>query len=82
MMPDQNEGLSQATKDAGALGPLLSKEHAKVINQIVRPGLELNEEVRNERASTVQGLLRARTDTRECFGWSSAPDQPGKLTPE
>lgn len=81
-MPDQNEGLSQATEDAGALGLLLSKEHAKVISQNVRPGLELYEKVQKERASTVQGLLRARMDMRECFGWSSAPDQPGKLTPE
>jgi salicylate hydroxylase len=32
MMPDQDEGLSQATEDASALGLLLSKEHAKVIS--------------------------------------------------
>jgi hypothetical protein len=41
MMPDQNQGFSQAIEDAGALGLIFWKEHAKVIGQKVRLGLEL-----------------------------------------
>jgi salicylate hydroxylase len=83
MMPDQNEGFSQAIEDARALGLIFSKEHARVVGQNVRLGLELYEKVRKERASIVQAAsLRARTDMRERFGWSSASDQPGKLTLE
>jgi salicylate hydroxylase len=53
------------------------------VGQDVRIRLELYEKVRKERASAVQAaLLRARTDMRERFGWSSASDQPGKLTLE
>jgi salicylate hydroxylase len=62
---------------------IFSKEHARVVGQNVRLGLELYEKVRKERASIVQAAsLRARADMRERFGWSSASDQPGKLTLE
>ena len=41
IMPDQNQGFSRAIENAGALGQIFSKEHAKVIGQNVRPGLPL-----------------------------------------
>lgn len=82
-MPEQNEVPSQAIEDAGALGLIFLKEHARVVGQNVRLGLELYEKLRKERASMLQeNSLRARADMRERFGWSSASDQPGKLTLE
>lgn len=83
MMPEQNEGFSQAIEDVGALGLIFLKEHARVVGQNVRLGLELYEKLRKERVSILQATsLRARADMRERFGWSSASDQPGKLALE
>ena len=84
MMPDQNQGFSQAAEDAGALGLIFSEEHAGVVGQDILLGLQLYEKVRKERASVVQAAsFRARTDMRERFGWADPKtDQLGKLTLE
>ncbi len=83
MMPDQNQGFSQAVEDAGALGLIFSPIYTHIIGQDVELGLSLYEQVRKERATTVQAAsLRARTDMRERFGWKTGDDEPGKLTLE
>jgi hypothetical protein len=41
MMPDQNEGLSRATEDAGALELIFSKEYVRTVGQDARLGPEL-----------------------------------------
>jgi salicylate hydroxylase len=83
MMPDQNQGFSQAVEDAGALGYIFSKQYADIIGQDTRKGLEIYEKVRKQRATSVQAAsLKARTDVRERIGWKRAEDPPEKLTNE
>jgi hypothetical protein len=53
-MLDQNEGLSQATQDAGALELIFSKEHLRTVGQDARLGPELYGKIQKKRALTAQ----------------------------
>jgi salicylate hydroxylase len=88
MLPDQSQGFCQALEDAGALGIIFSKEHARFLGKdgpenYIRNGLRLYEEIRKPRATLIQtASSKARTDLNERIGWSTSTDRKDKLTIE
>lgn len=85
MMPDQNQGFSQAVEDAGALYLLSMTDrfYSSAINGDIGKALKIYEQVRMGRATIIQEKsLLARTDIRERFGFRAPDDPPDKLTLE
>jgi len=88
MLPDQQQGHSQGIEDAAALGLVFSEPYFHVsgngtVEEAITTALKRYEEVRMQRASTIQDAsAKARNDPRERIGWAAEGVKPGKLTIE